>query len=92
MWMLVTFALTWDILGGRMGYNSFGNIVFFGVGMYAAVMTQHELYFDIGQFEVISDKINLQLTPAEYLFGLGLECRQRPGCSCRSTPWSTSIS
>ena len=72
MWMLVTFALTWDILGGRMGYNSFGNIVFFGVGMYAAVMTQHELYFDIGQFEVISDKINLQLTPVKYILGLGL--------------------
>jgi branched-chain amino acid transport system permease protein len=72
MWMLVTFALTWDILGGRMGYNSFGNIVFFGVGMYAAAMTQHELYFDIGQFEVISDKINLQLTPVKYFLGLGL--------------------
>jgi branched-chain amino acid transport system permease protein len=72
MWMMVTFALTWDILGGRMGYNSFGNIVFFGVGMYAAASVQHELYFDIGQFEVISDQFNLQLTPDKYLFGLGL--------------------
>ncbi|MBC8268171.1 MAG: branched-chain amino acid ABC transporter permease [Rhodospirillaceae bacterium] len=72
MWMMVTFALTWDILGGRMGYNSFGNIVFFGVGMYASASMQHELYFDIGQFEVISDQFNLQLTPEKYLFGLGL--------------------
>ena len=72
MWMMVTFALTWDILGGRMGYNSFGNIVFFGVGMYAAASVQHELYFDIGQFEVISDYFNLQLTPDQYVYGLGL--------------------
>ena len=72
MWMMVTFALTWDILGGRMGYNSFGNIVFFGVGMYAAASVQHELYFDIGQFEVISDQFNLQLTPDKYVFGLAL--------------------
>ncbi len=40
--------------------------------MYASVMVQHELYFDIGQFEVISDKINLQLTPVKYILGLGL--------------------
>jgi len=72
MWMMITFALTWDILGGRMGYNSFGNIVFFGVGMYAAASIQHELYFDIGQFEVISNQFNLQLTPEKYVFGLGL--------------------
>lgn len=72
MWMMVVFALTWDILGGRMGYNSFGNIVFFGVGMYAAASIQHELYFDFGQFEAISDQFNLQLTPIKYLVGLGL--------------------
>ena len=72
LWMMVTFALTWDILGGRMGYNSFGNIVFFGVGMYAAAMVQHELYFDFGKFEVISNQLNLQLTPGKYIFGLAL--------------------
>ena len=72
LWMMVVFALTWDILGGHMGYNSFGNIVYFGIGMYAAAVVQHELYFDIGQFEVISDQFNLQLTPVKYLLGLGL--------------------
>lgn len=70
LWMMVTFALTWDILGGQMGYNSFGNIVFFGIGMYAAASVQHELYFDIGQFEVISDQFNLQLSRSDYLRGL----------------------
>ena len=72
LWMMVVFALTWDILGGRMGYNSFGNIVFFGVGMYAAASVQRELYFDIGQYETLSDIFNLQITAGEYLAGLGL--------------------
>jgi branched-chain amino acid transport system permease protein len=34
MWILVILALTWDVQGGQMGYNSFGNILFFGIGMY----------------------------------------------------------
>ena len=32
-WIFVLFALTWDIMGGHMGYNSLGNILFFGLGM-----------------------------------------------------------
>ena len=31
LWVMVLFAMTWDIMGGQMGYNSFGNIVFFGI-------------------------------------------------------------
>ncbi len=41
LWVMIIFALTWDILGGQMGYNSFGNILFFGVGMYACAVIQH---------------------------------------------------
>ena len=26
--LFIVFSLTWDIQGGQMGYNSFGNIVF----------------------------------------------------------------
>lgn len=32
--VFILIALSWDMLGGQMGYNSFGNILFFGVGMY----------------------------------------------------------
>lgn len=42
LWLMVVFALTWDMLGGRMGYNSFGNIVFFGIGCYAAAVLQRD--------------------------------------------------
>jgi branched-chain amino acid transport system permease protein len=46
LWVMVVFALTWDIMGGQMGYNSFGNIVFFGVGMYACAVVQRDSGLD----------------------------------------------
>ncbi len=42
LWLMVLFALTWDILGGHMGYNSFGNVLFFGVGMYVCAVVQRD--------------------------------------------------
>jgi len=38
LWLMVVFALTWDTLGGQMGYNSFGNILFFGIGAYGCAV------------------------------------------------------
>jgi branched-chain amino acid transport system permease protein len=43
LWLMVVFALTWDVLGGQAGYNSFGNILFFGVGAYACAVVQRDL-------------------------------------------------
>ena len=40
LWLMILFALTWDILGGQMGYNSLGNILFFGAGMYICTVVQ----------------------------------------------------
>lgn len=34
----VVLALAWDLIGGQTGYVSFGNIVFFGVGVYGTVV------------------------------------------------------
>jgi len=38
--VFILIALAWDMLGGQMGYNSFGNILFFGVGMYFVAAVQ----------------------------------------------------
>ncbi len=46
LWVMVLFAMTWDVLGGQTGYNSFGNIVFFGVGMYASAVLQRDSGLD----------------------------------------------
>ena len=42
IWVMIVFALTWDLGGGQMGYNSFGNIVFFGIGAYACAVVQRD--------------------------------------------------
>ena len=39
VWLMIIVALTWDMTGGQMGYNSLGNITFYGTGMY---FTDHE--------------------------------------------------
>ena len=46
LWALIIMAQTWDITGGQTGYNSFGNILFFGVGMYASVVVQRDVGLD----------------------------------------------
>jgi branched-chain amino acid transport system permease protein len=46
LWVMVIFALTWDVVGGQMGYNSFGNVFFFGVGMYACAVVQRDAGLD----------------------------------------------
>jgi len=50
LWLMIVFASTWDILGGQMGYNSLGNIFFFGAGMYTSAVVQIGLFYDVGMY------------------------------------------
>ena len=50
LWLLMVFALGWDITGGQTGYNSFGNILFIGVGMYVCVVTQVMLFYSLAAY------------------------------------------
>ena len=50
LWILILLALTWDVVGGQMGYNSFGNVIFLGVGMYACAVTQVGLYYNVADY------------------------------------------
>src|SRR5262249_3691785 len=46
LWLMVVFALPWDILGGQMGYTSFGNVLFFGLGCYVTAVLQRDTQLD----------------------------------------------
>ena len=70
LWIMILFALTWDILGGQMGYNSLGNILFFGAGMYICALTQIGLYYDIAEYTASSGEIKVDYTMAQYMTGL----------------------
>jgi branched-chain amino acid transport system permease protein len=72
LWLMIVFALTWDLLGGQMGYNSLGNIFFFGAGMYACALTQIGLYYDIGEYTAAYGAVKVDYTPQQYFTGLFL--------------------
>ena len=50
LYILIVLAMTWDVQGGQMGYNTFGNILFFGVGMYVASSTQIAMFFSLAEW------------------------------------------
>jgi len=72
LWLMVVFALTWDIMGGQMGYNSLGNIFFFGIGMYACSLVQIGLYFDVAQYTAHSGSVKVDFTSEQYFTGFFL--------------------
>jgi branched-chain amino acid transport system permease protein len=74
LWLFVVFALTWDLVGGQMGYNSFGNVLFIGIGTYACVLTQVGLYYDIGAYTAAEggNATIFTFNVPHYLLGLAL--------------------
>lgn len=72
LWIMILFALTWDIMGGQMGYNSLGNILFFGVGMYVCAITQIGIFYDVGEYTAAFGAIRVDFTDTQYYVGVGL--------------------
>ena len=72
LWMMVLMASTWDTLGGQMGYNSLGNIAFFGVGMYVSAIVQISFFYEggVGEYTSAMGSIKPEFTDAEYFYGL----------------------
>jgi branched-chain amino acid transport system permease protein len=72
LWLMIVFASTWDILGGQMGYNSLGNIFFFGAGMYICAIVQIGLFYDVGMYTAGSRTTHIVFTHSQYFTGLGI--------------------
>ncbi|MDZ7839877.1 MAG: branched-chain amino acid ABC transporter permease [Gammaproteobacteria bacterium] len=70
LWIMITIALSWDVMGGQMGYNSFGNIIFFGVGMYTTAVMQVGLFYDGGAYNQAQGAAGFALTHGQYYGGL----------------------
>jgi len=71
IWVMILLALSWDIVGGQMGYNSFGNIVFFGIGMYVCAVVQRDMFSaGIDKFATITDQSEVAMTTSEYFISL----------------------
>ena len=72
LWLMIIFALTWDILGGQMGYNSLGNIFFFGAGMYISAIVQIGLFYDVGMYTSAARTTHIVFTNGQYFTGFVL--------------------
>lgn len=70
LWIMIVLAVSWDVMGGQMGYNSFGNILFFGVGMYTTAVLQVGLFFDVGAYTAAAGAAGFELTVTQYFGGL----------------------
>ncbi|MEQ8226567.1 MAG: branched-chain amino acid ABC transporter permease [Rhodospirillales bacterium] len=70
LWVMVLFALTWDIMGGQMGYNSLGNIFFFGTGMYICAIVQVAFITDVGAYTASNGGVKITFTDQQYYMGL----------------------
>ena len=72
MWLMVMMAVTWDMTGGQMGYNSLGNVIFFGLGMYASAIVQIGMVFDVSEYTAAFGAIVVEFTETQYYTGLVL--------------------
>ncbi len=72
LWIMILFSQTWDLQGGQMGYNSLGNIFFFGAGMYLCAVTQIGLYYDVAEYTAAFGAVKVDFTLGQYFAGLSL--------------------
>jgi len=72
LWVMILLAMTWDMQGGQMGYNSLGNIFFFGTGMYVSAVVQIGLWYPVGEYTYAGGVNLFEFTPSQYYIGLGL--------------------
>ena len=72
LWVMILMASTWDTLGGQTGYNSLGNITFFGAGMYISAIIQIAMFYDVGEYTSAFGAIKPEFTIEQYFQGLFL--------------------
>ena len=72
LWLMIIVALAWDMTGGQMGYNSLGNIFFYGTGMYVAGVVAIALVYDVGEYTSAHGGGITEFTDEQYFTGLFL--------------------
>ncbi|MGI9319417.1 MAG: branched-chain amino acid ABC transporter permease [bacterium] len=81
LWLMIVVAMTWDMTGGQMGYNSLGNIFFYGTGMYVAALISIGMVHDVGSYNDAARSEIMTFTDTQYftgaivgILGAGLFC------------------
>jgi len=69
LWIFIIVAVTWDMTGGQMGYNSLGNIFFYGTGMYVAAVVGIGLVYNVGDYTGAAGGGVYKFTVAQWITG-----------------------
>lgn len=72
LWLMIVVALAWDMTGGQMGYNSLGNVFFYGTGMYVAAVVTIGLAHDVGAYTSAFGGGLYEFSDAQYFAGMAL--------------------
>lgn len=70
LWLMIIVALTWDMTGGQMGYNSLGNIFFYGTGMYVCAVITIVMFFPLAEYTDAARTETFTFTRGMYFAGL----------------------
>ena len=70
--ILIVLATTWNIQGGEMGYNTFGNILFYGLGMYLCASVQVGMFFPLAEWTESGGEKTFVHTPAQFFQGMAM--------------------
>ena len=68
--VLIVLAMTWKLKGGEMGYNSFGNILFYGLGMYLTASVQVGMFFPLAEWTESGGEKTFVHTPSQFFQGM----------------------
>ena len=70
--ILIILAITWNVQGGEMGYNTFGNILFYGLGMYLCASVQVGMFFPLAEWTEGGGEKTFVHTPAQFFQGFAV--------------------
>jgi ABC-type branched-chain amino acid transport system, permease component len=80
--VLIVLAMTWNLQGGEMGYNTFGNILFYGLGMYLTASVQVGMFFPLAEWTESGGEKTFVHTTAQYFQGNRCRIISFSSCSC----------
>jgi len=66
---MIIVALTWDMTGGQMGYNSLGNIFFYGTGMYVCAVVGIGIAYPVAEYTNAAGGGIYKFTDTQYFMG-----------------------
>lgn len=72
LWLMIILALTWDMTGGQMGYNSLGNIFFYGTGMYVCAVIGITIAHPLAEYTNAAGGGIYKFTDTQYFLGVFL--------------------